>query len=199
MNTADIILAIGLLILLSFIFLEIHWVNMCLFYTICCLMDEVSFGSGCKKGWHAVMLEGTEQRGGEKRMSVLHGWVLWQLPLLWVQTLPHLVLAPYPLPRHSHVAVQPSQICRALPDVMGLLALKALFLPNEWRTTSLNHCFMSVQWYCWCQWSLKLQSISHQTSLLSVAVRTFLPFYAQELYRGFCKSSLTWLITLNTE
>lgn len=27
------------------------------------------------------MLEVTEQRGGEQEMSVLHGWLLWQLPL----------------------------------------------------------------------------------------------------------------------
>lgn len=45
-------------------------------------------------------------------MSVLHGRAPWQLPLLWVQAPLHPTLAPHPLPRHSLVAVQPSQLCR---------------------------------------------------------------------------------------
>lgn len=81
------------------------------------------------------MLEVTEQSGGEEEVSVLHGWLLWQLPLLWVQAPLH------PLPCHSHVAVQPSEL---RSHSAAPATLKTLFILNTWRTNSLNHCSYAV-------------------------------------------------------
>ena len=92
------------------------------------------------------MLEVTEQSGGEEEVSVLHGWLLWQLPLPSVQTPLHPVLGPYPLPRHSRVAVQ---CVSALQSTAGHQhshsvapgTLKAL---NKSRTYSFGHCSYTV-------------------------------------------------------
>lgn len=101
-----------------------------------------ALGCDAKRSWRAALLEVTEQRvgrEGEEEVSVLHGWLPWQLPLLWVRAPLH------PLPRHSRVAVRPSRARRTLPGHQrshsaAPATLKALFMLNTWRTNSLNHC-----------------------------------------------------------
>lgn len=156
----------------SFIFLEIRRVIMYLFYTICCLMDEVSFGLRCKE-LTCSMLEVTEQRGREEEMSVLHGWLLWQPhpPIPISSAPPQSCLSSA---EHCHTSLE-SLCCPCHTE--GSVHTKQM--EDYLSQPLLMHCgwddWLSLQWYCYWQCSLKLKTISHQAHLHPVAARTFLP------------------------
>lgn len=126
-----------------------------IFCTICCLMDEVSFGLRCKKSWHAAcwrLQSGAEVRkrrrcqfcmAGSRGSSLSSG----------CRNLFTLRLA------DSRVAAQLSQLCRPPPDISGVTVLpppKALFILNtrkDWTTArtlwlrqSLCYSSSSVTW-----------------------------------------------------
>lgn len=90
-----------------------------IFCTICCLMDEVSFGLRCKKSWHAACWRLQSGAGVRKRsrcqfcMAGSRGSSLSS----GCRNLFTLRLA------DSRVAVQLSQLCRPLPDISGVTVL----------------------------------------------------------------------------